>query len=162
MLTARAERRVLGSILSLAACVLLACIDPEDQRPGLWLSGEQAVTPVTDWSFTDAHPEIFIQVKTPYRIPHSVTIVCATLDGGLIVGARNPETKRWPAYIESNPDVRLKIGDQVFDQRLDLVEDPPTIEAIVRAYAAKYNRPVLRPAERPVIRYWRVVGRGKV
>ena len=154
-----AERRTLVPILGVAACVFLACVDPADGRPGTWLSGEPVAGPVADWSFTDEHPEIFIQVSTPYLIPHSVTIVCAALNGGLIVGARDPDTKRWPSYIENDAEVRLKIGDRIYDQQLELVEDPQTVDAIVRAYAAKYNRPVLPPEERPVVRYWRVVER---
>ena len=154
-----AKRRILVPSLGIAACLFLACVDPADSRPGIWLSGEPVASPVTDWSFTDEHPEIFIQVSTPYWIPHSVTIVCATLDGALIVGARAPDTKRWPSYIESNAEVRLKIGDRIYHQRLELVEDPQTVNAIVRAYAAKYNRPVRPPEERPVVRYWRVMER---
>ena len=159
MLIVPAERHLLVVMMAIAPCVLLACVDPADRRPGIWLSGEPVAGPVSDWSFTDEHPEIFIQVSTPYLIPHSVTIVCATLNGGLIVGARNPDTKRWPAYIERNAEVRLKVGDRIYDQRLELVEDPQTVEAIVRAYSVKYSHPVLAPEERPVVRYWRVVER---
>jgi hypothetical protein len=137
-----------------------ACVEPADRRPGTWLSGEAVTGPVSDWSFADAFGEIFIQVSTPYWIPHSVTIVCATLDGELIVGARSPETKRWPAYVDSDPQVRLKIGDRIYDQRLEPVNDPAVVEKIVRAYAAKYDRPVRPPEERPPIRYWKVVDRG--
>jgi hypothetical protein len=155
-----AERLIHVPLLAIAACGFLSCVDPADRRPGTWLSGELVAGPVSDWSFTDEHPEIFIQVSTSYLIPHSVTIVCATLNGGLIVGARDPDTKRWPSYIENDAEVRLKIGDRIFDQRLELVEDAKTVEAIVRAYAAKYNRPILPPEERPVVRYWRVVERG--
>ncbi len=154
------KRYILVPSLGIAACLFLACVDPADRRPGIWLSGEPVAGPVTDWSFTDEHPEIFIQVSTPYLIPHSVTIVCATLNGGLIVGARDPDTKRWPSYIENDAEVRLKIGDRIFDQRLELVEDSKTVDAIVRAYAAKFSRPILPPKERPVVRYWRVVERG--
>jgi hypothetical protein len=156
-----AQRSIFVTILMIVACVFPACVDPADRRPGTWLSGEPVAGPITNWSFTDEHPEIFIQVSTPYLIPHSVTIVCATVNGGLIVGARDPGKKRWPAYIESDAEVRLKIGDRIYDQQLELVEDPQTIDAIVRAYAAKYNRPVLPLSERPVVRYWRVVDRGQ-
>jgi len=154
-----AKRRALVPSLSIVACLFLACVDPADRRPGIWLSGESVAGPVSDWSFADEHPEIFLQVSTPYLIPHSVTIVCATLNGALIVGARDPDTKRWPSYIESDAEVRLKIGDRIYDQRLELVLDPQTVDAIVRAYAAKYNRPVRPPEERPIVRYWRVMER---
>jgi hypothetical protein len=124
-----AERLILVPILGIAACGFLACVDPADRRPGTWLSGDPVAGPVSDWSFTDEHPEIFIQVSTPYLIPHSVTVVCATLNGGLIVGARDPDTKRWPSDIENDSEVRLKIGDRIFEQRLELVEEVETTGA---------------------------------
>lgn len=39
----------------------MACINPADLRPGLWLSGEVA-QPVDDWSFVNDHGEIFVEV----------------------------------------------------------------------------------------------------
>lgn len=145
--------------LILAASTLLACVSPSDRRPGTWLTGEKVAGPITDWRFTDQHGEIFIQLKTPYLIPHSVTIVCTTLDGQLIVGARNPDSKSWPSYVDRNPEVRIKVGDRLYDQQLERIDDSETLEAVVRAYARKYKRPVRPPEERPAIRYWRVVER---
>ena len=52
-------------------------------RPGLWLTGEVVTAPVTDWSFTDKHPTIYAQTRTPYLLPHSVTITCVAHDGQL-------------------------------------------------------------------------------
>ncbi len=153
------HRLLLVPSVGIVLCLLLACVDPADRRPGTWLSGEVVEGPVADWSFSDEHPEIFVQVSTPYLIPHSVTIACATLDGMLVVGAREPDSKRWPSYVDDDPDVRLKIGDSVYDQRLEPIEDPGTVEAVVRAYAAKYGRPVPPPDQRPAIRYWKVVER---
>jgi hypothetical protein len=77
----------------------------------------------------------------------------------LVVGARNPESKRWPSYVDRDPNVRLKIGDRIYDQRPEPVEDPDIQEAIVPACAANYGRPVVPPEDRPPIRYWRVVDR---
>ena len=55
-------------------------VDPQDQRPGLWLAGDVVDSPVSDWSFTDDHYEIYLQTNTPYFVPHSVTVYCATLE----------------------------------------------------------------------------------
>lgn len=87
------------------AMAFVACIDPADRRPGLWLSGEVAPQ-VEDWSFANDHGEILVEVATPYGIRHSITVVCAALDGVLYMGARNPTEKRWVGYVARNPEVR--------------------------------------------------------
>ncbi len=58
-----------GSLVSLR----LLGYEPRDQRPGLWLTGDRVTEAVTDWSFTEDHQEIFVQTRTPYLMPHSVT-----------------------------------------------------------------------------------------
>jgi hypothetical protein len=151
--------RRLAAILLLAFLPVSGCIDPKDRRPGLRLSGEVVSEPVEDWSFTDAHGEIFIEVRTPYLLPHSVTIVCASLDGKLYLWALNPSEKRWVAYVERDPDVRLQIGDAIYEQRLETVDDPAQRDAIYHAFAAKYDRDPAPPGERPEFRAFRVVER---
>lgn len=143
-------------VASLALLVLAACIDPQDRRPGLWLSGERAAAPA-DWSFTRAHPEVWIEVRTPYLLRHSVTIVCAERDGTLYVGARNPEGKRWVAYAERDPRVRIQIGDKLYELVLEDVEREAEREAVYAAYAEKYGWPRAAPDERPYVRYWRAL-----
>jgi hypothetical protein len=146
-----------------------ACIDPSDRRPGLRLSGEVVAGPVQDWSFSHAHREIWIETKTPYLIPHSVTIICADADGQLFVAARNPEGKSWVRWVDRDPDVRLKIGDKVYEGRLAKISEPADLEKVRAAYAAKLGRPMdtgvaAQPAAQGTpppppevpIRYWRV------
>lgn len=146
----------LAGILALGAA---GCLDPQDRRPGLWLSGEVAAQHPEDWSFADRHREVAIEVSTPYWIPHSVTIWCAAAGGELYVGARNPEEKRWPGWVEDDPEVRLEIGDTLYEARLERVEDPRRLAAVRSAYAAKYDLPDPPPPDAPPARYWRVVPR---
>ncbi len=148
------------SIVVLTAVALVACIDPADRRPGLWLSGEVAPA-VDDWSFVNDHREIFVEVSTPYGVRHSVTVVCASLDGVLYMGARDPSTKRWVGYVARNPDVRLEIGDRLYLARMTLLEDPADVALARRAYARKYDRPETPPADAPPIQYYRVSARSE-
>lgn len=148
---------------SAAIAVLLAlagCLDPKDRRPGLHLSGPVVEFPA-DWSFTDSHREIAIEVSTPYLLPHSVTIWCVALDGDLYVGARDPESKSWPGWVEADPDVRLKIGDDVYEARLAVIEDPGPVARLRRAYAAKYELPDDASRASVATRYWRVEPRSQ-
>ncbi len=121
------------------------------------LTGEVAAAP-SDWSFTNDHKLIAIEVQTPYLVPHSVTIWCAEVDGQLYIGAREPETKRWPGWADRNPNVRLGIGSQTFGVRLVPLEDWERIGRIQSAYATKYDLPP-RPPDPPPIRYWTVEAR---
>lgn len=158
-----ARRSAPRSFVVLLLLVLLCaagCLNPKDRRPGLRLTGERVTEPVADWSFTDQHREIFVQTRTRYLLPHSVTIVCASRDGKLYVGARNPDEKRWVQQVARNPEVRLKIGDKLYDVRLAVVEDPAEQRLIGAAYRAKYGWADRPPSERPPMRYYRVLERG--
>lgn len=151
-----------GSLLLAAALALApaACIDPQDQRPGLWLSGDVAEDLPADWGFAEGHREVALEVRTPYGLRHSVTIWCAALDGALYVGVRDPEGKRWPGWVERDPRVRLEIGDTIYEATLSRLEEPERIAAVRAAYAGKYDLPERPPGEAPPMRYWRVGPRG--
>lgn len=141
----------------LALLMLAGCIEPSDRRPGMRLSGDVADYPA-DWSFTDAHPEIAIEVRGFAGLPHSVTIWCAQQDGTLFVGARDPESKHWPAWADASPDVRLKVGAAIYEVRVTPENDAGTLDRVRLVYAAKYALPAPQPGDSPSppVRYWRV------
>ena len=147
------------SIILALLIAVSGCFGPEDQRPGLHIRGEVVAVPPSDWSFTNEHREIAVEVRTPYLLPHSVTIWCAEVEGKLYIGARDPDTKRWPGWADRYPDVRLQIGPQLFEVRLTPLDDAARIALVRRAYAAKYDLPRSAAGEGPPIRYWRVESR---
>jgi hypothetical protein len=147
----------IGAALALSF-VATACFSPDDQRPGLRLTGESVPIPA-DWSFTNDHKKIAVEVQTPYLLSHSVTIWCAEMDGELYIGARNPERKRWPGWVDADPDVRLKIGEQLYEVRLMPLDQPERIARLRRAYVTKYELPATPPGKGPPIRYWQVAPR---
>lgn len=153
----RASHRI--GIALLLALALGGCVDPSERRPGFALRGEVVEEFPDDWSFSDASRQIAIQVNTPYWLPHSVTIWCASLDGTLYVGAREPETKNWPGWVDRDPEVRLRIDSDLYDVRLEPLSDASRVAAVQRAYAAKYELPTTPDAEAPPIRFWRVGAR---
>ena len=149
-----AKTRVLWMIVVVALCG--AC-EPVDRRPGAWLSGE--VAPIPDsWGFTDDHQEIFVETATWYGVPHSVTTVVAAADGALYVpsiydeAAEFPGTKRWNKNIASDPAVRLKIGDAIYELEAHPVSDADEFRRGFEALAGKYDfwrQGLEDPARRP-------------
>jgi hypothetical protein len=107
------------------------------KMPGLWLKGDVVTTPVTDWSYTDQIKQIKIQTQTPYLLPLSVTIWCGVYNGNLYVTS-NPG-KMWNDDIMRDPHVRLKIGNQLFDRTLAVVNDPAEKAAVLAAKEKKYS-----------------------
>lgn len=138
----RAKRRVGGALLAVLVIGLAGC-EPQDRRPGLWLSGEEVEGPVEDWSFSDEHPEIFVETRTWYGIPHSVTTVCAVHDGTLYVPSlfregSYPDGKYWTSNVARDPRVRVKIGDRLYERKAVLVTDAEEREKVLAAFARKY------------------------
>ena len=124
--------------------VRLLGFEPSDLRPGLWLTGDRVSEPVIDWSFTEDHPEIFVQTRTRYLIPHSITTYCAVLEGDLYLfsayyqGGVFPDERGWNRNVMRDPRVRLKIGERVFDQTVSHVTDAATREEVHDNAVAKY------------------------
>lgn len=106
------------------------------RTPGLWLRGDIAAAPVTDWSFTDAIPTIKIQTQSPFLLPYSVAIWCATYNGNLYVTSYRG--RRWVEDIVSYPQVRLKIDGRLYDRTLSMVTDPTEKAAVLESKAKKY------------------------
>jgi len=125
--------------------------EPRERSPGLWLSGEVATTAVTDWSFTDQIEHVYVETRTWYSIPHSVTTYCTTYNGELYLtstyrqAADFPGNRSWNHNVVRDPHVRLKIGDRIYERQLFLVTDPAEKTAVLDSKARKY--PDLRRAE---------------
>jgi len=106
------------------------------RAPGLWLKGEVVTTPVSDWTFTDKIQTVKIQTRTPFLLPYSVSIWCAVYNNNLYVTSYRG--RRWVEDIIRDPQVRLKIGGQLFDRTLSLVSDPDEKAAVLQAKGKKY------------------------
>lgn len=149
-----------AAAFALVAITSACSLEPSDERPGLWISGEVSHEPVTDWSFTDDIREILIETRTWYFLPHSVTIWCVSIDGDLYVGASSPDYPKerlWIRNARRDPNVRLKIADKIYERRLELVEGQEQTDFVDRFYGVKYDYDVTVDYE-PLV-YWRVVER---
>jgi hypothetical protein len=144
---------------AIAIALTVACsIDPSDERPGLGLSGEVHQQEVEDWSFTSDTDEIFIETVTAYWISHSVTAWCVTVGNELYVAADDADEKSWVANVARDPNVRLKIEDKVYEQKLVPVTDAATIASIDSGFARKYDYEE-EADDDMIVGYWRVVER---
>ena len=130
--------------IALLAFLLAAC-EPQDRRPGTWVGGELVETRITDWSFTNEHPEVFLQTHPWYGVPHSVTVVLGTNGDSLYMPSiyfqepkKYPDGKYWNQIVDTYPDVEIKIGDQVFPRTIRLISDPAEFEIALEALASKY------------------------
>jgi hypothetical protein len=136
--------KIVGAIVIVLVVVLgilrITGLNPNERRPGLWLSGNLVTTPVTDWSFTDQFFTLYIQTNTAYLLPHSVTTYCATLNGHLYVGSSNPPVRHWNKEALADPNVRLGIGGKIYDVKLVLVTDPAESEALLVNRRKKYPK----------------------
>jgi hypothetical protein len=137
---------VLVGLVAVLAAVRVVGLDPKERRPGLWLAGETVATPVTDWSFTDGYQTIYVQTRSWYGLPHSVTTTCTAYNGKLYLtsvyrpGLEFPRDRLWNNNVMRDPHVRLKIGTQLYDQTLALVTDSAEKDAALEAKARKYPR----------------------
>jgi hypothetical protein len=138
------KHRIFQVVLAALLVVFASgCVDPKDRRPGLRLSGEVVNEPISDWSFANEFQQIYLETRTWYQIPHSVTTVCAGLGEKLYVpsiyygGGEWPD-KYWNSNVSSDPRVRLEMGDKIYEREAVVVEDPTEFQAALQALAAKY------------------------
>jgi len=82
---------------------------------------------VTDWAFADQLPGCQIEVRPSE--PYSINAACFTYAGRLFVGCMRCSGKRWPTYVATDPNVRVKLGDRLYPLRANRVTDATTIQA---------------------------------
>jgi len=158
-------KTLLKIVLGILACLVLTLVvlritglNPHNQTPGLWLTGNLVTTPVADWSFTNNVPHVEVQTRPWYLLPHSVTINCLSYNGQLYLSSVFPEgaSRSWNENVMRDPHVRIKIGNNLYDRSLVLVTDPAEKEAVLQARAKKY--PQLKIPPNATIHLFHVVG----
>lgn len=137
------QRTFQVGLVALLVVFASGCVDPKDRRPGLRLSGEVVTEPIHDWSFADEFQEIYLETRTWYWIPHSVTTVCAGIGEKLYVPSIYYEGGEWPnkywnSNVSADPHVRLEMGDKIYEREAVVVEDSAEFQAALQALAAKY------------------------
>ncbi len=92
-----------------------------------------------DWSEL-ATTEV-IQLESAGEEPYSVNLWMVEVNGAPHVFAGDNRTE-WVENIAGNPDVRLKVGEEIFELRALKVTDAAVFETFAQTWESKYgNRP---------------------
>jgi hypothetical protein len=120
------------------AASLAACGGPVLLWPGGHLEGQTVDIP-GDWSFTDDVNTV--QLETRAADPYSVNLWLIALDQSLYVHAGTSRSE-WVENMEADPNVRLRVGESIYELAAVRVEDQATFDRFSDAYEKKYgNRP---------------------
>ncbi len=117
----------------LIAVALSGC-DPIGRFPGGTLAGE-IKTPPDDWTMMAKIDTV--QLETSPDDPYSVNLWVVSTDGRLYVAAGGGDTK-WSRRIAANPNIRLRIDDNIFELRAFTVDDHEELQEVRLAYMDKY------------------------
>lgn len=137
---------VVVAVLVVVLCVLAIYlpVDPVERRPGTGLSGELAADQNTDWAFVEGRTRAWVETRTRYLVPHSITVSAWADDGKLYVGCRQCDTKTWPRNVARDDRVRVKIGDSVYERRAIRITDPAERAAVLGPAADRPGFAVFR------------------
>lgn len=119
--------------LALLVLVALAACGP---IPGGKLSGETTPAP-SDWS-TAVPDKRFCEIEARPADPHSIQLECFRWEGGLYVNSHRwalaswwPVTS-WAAVWLDHPDVRVRVGDAIYDLRAARITDAAERTAVLK------------------------------
>ena len=127
---------LLGTLLGISTLLLGGCGgDPFIVLPGGALSGNVTDPPV-DWTpYRDVDE---IQLETRPDDPYSVNLWIALLGADAYI-ATGEDGTNWTSHIEAQPDVRLRIGESIYELTARSVTDPQERRAVLEEYVRKYE-----------------------
>ncbi len=118
------------------ALLALGC-GPIGPVPGGRLSGKVAASPPSNWSSVDK--EETVQLETRPSDPYSVNLWGAGIGDGFYLASGRGGDARWVGYITEDPNVRLRVGDTIYELRAVRVEDETESQSFVQALKRKYD-----------------------
>jgi len=114
----------------------IGCGGPLVMIPGGKLSGTVQPVP-SDWAFSDEFEDV--QLETRPSNPYSVNIWgVADGDRFYIASGRGLEST-WAKHIEADSNVRLRIGEQLYELRAVRTDDPQDRVRFLAAVKKKYD-----------------------
>jgi hypothetical protein len=123
-------------LLALVSALAIGCGGPLAMIPGGKLSGTVQPVP-SDWGFSDEYEDV--QLETRPSDPYSVTIWGVAVGARFYVASGRGLESAWAKYIEADPDVRLRVGENVYELRAVRTDDPQDRVRFMAALKKKYD-----------------------
>jgi hypothetical protein len=114
----------------------LGCGGPLVMIPGGELSGNVEPVPL-DWTFSDEVENI--QLETRPSDPYSVNLWGVGDGANFYVASGRGLESAWAKNIAADPDVRLRIGENIYELRAVRTEDPQDRAQFMAAAKIKYD-----------------------
>jgi hypothetical protein len=129
---------------------------PWGRTPGFALLGEEANGRLLDAYAVNGHPEIAVETRPPWLLPHSVTTSWLVVDGALFIPARDAAGKRWVRNVLRRPTVRIRVDDRLYAARLLRVDDPRERARLIDAAFQKWPQFQARGVDGEAMAFFRV------
>ena len=120
--------------VTLCLGLILAACEPIGPLPGTGLSGQVVATPAS-WEPTNIVEVIQLETSGP----RSVNIWGVGLDTGYYVASSAGEKSTWASRITRDPEVRLRIEDNIYELRAEVVTDAEELARVGAAFQQKYE-----------------------
>jgi hypothetical protein len=132
-------------LLMILACTLAlsACSEPFGPSAGGALQGAKADTPAS-WVIVDGVEHVQLETINKGK-PRSVLIWVGTADDrlyvatSLISGSNNPADRTWVKNVMNNPNIRLRVQDEIYRLKAVRVVEPVRLEIARSALMLKYE-----------------------
>ena len=134
------RRRVAAPLRCVVPLMLFAACDgygPYGPIPGGRLAGTPVTSEVEDWSFTEGYETYAVETRPSE--PYSITTWGVASGGHFYVPTRDPQEKAWVQYVLSDAQVRLRVGDRIYERRAVHVTDPSEFQRVIPDLVAKYS-----------------------
>ena len=140
----KAALAITGVLVLVYIAAIFIPINPNEQQPGTRLSGNFADDQNPDWSFMEGRTRAYIETRSLYLIPHSITVSSWSQNGQLYVGCRACDTKYWPTNVVRDPNIRIKIDDKIVIELAEYCKRKEEIEISLEKQEIKYGNKVVK------------------
>jgi hypothetical protein len=120
--------------LAALAASLVGC-EPRDATPGLRMGGSPADIPA-DFGFVRDYDEMYIETR--FSVLPYVVNLWGVGSGDHMYMWCTPD-QYWCSNVIKKPDVRVRVGDSVYEMRATSVTDGPHFAEAIRLYMEKYG-----------------------
>lgn len=130
-------------MIFVSALLLAACSGPLGPIAGGMLKGTSTEIP-SSWGVVKGVEHVQLETINDGK-PRSVLIWIGVLDDrlyvatSLISGSSDPAERTWVKNVTANPNIRLRVEDNIYQLKAVRVVDPTSLEAARSALMLKYD-----------------------